>query len=192
MENISEKRIPKLAIKFEWTLAYKTLTAVWLIIEFCAFLDNSRFYSDYYHYYYIWEIPFYDLELYGGNISMVNLLCGIVITIFIGMIPFIIKFAYNYYIEKNELILSEDQLIGIVKKPFSKKQIRISINDIENIFIKKQFADKLRSGKTLEIYYNSCVIKFHYAQNAEEFADEIFMAKNMSDTAQGLLINKTQ
>lgn len=178
MENNIENNDLQLIMKFEWTLAYKILTAIWLIIEFCTFLDNSRFYSDYYHYYYIWEIPFYELELYDESICIVNLLFGIIITIFIGIIPFIIKSVYNYYIEKNKLILSKNNLIGIIKKPFSKKQIQISVSDIENIFIKDQFVDKLRSGKTLEIYYNSCVIKFHYAQNAEEFVDEIFKAKN--------------
>lgn len=174
MENNSKEIIlAELYIKFEWTLVYKIFTAIWLGIEFCAFLDNSRFHSDYNYYYYIWEIPFYDLDIYGDGLSILNLLLGITITIIIAAIPFIMKSVYNFFVMKNKLTLTEDQLSGIIKKPFSKKIIQIPIEKIDKIFITNEFQDKFRSGKTLVIYYDSCVTKFHYAHNAEDFIDKV-------------------
>ena len=52
----------------------------------------------------------------------------------------------------------------------SKKTIQIPIDKIDNLTIISTFMDKLRTGKTLGICSASCLIKFHFVQNAEEVA----------------------
>ena len=44
------------------------------------------------------------------------------------------------------------------------------IDHLDNVMTSNGFMDKVRGGETLLISSNSGLIKFHYVQNAEEFA----------------------
>ena len=60
---------------------------------------------------------------------------------------------------------------GNIKKVISSASLDLPINKIDNIMIKDGIFDKIFGGKTIEIRSASSVMKFHYIQNAQEFAD---------------------
>ncbi len=70
-----------------------------------------------------------------------------------------------------DLSLYDNKLKGNIKKIISSASLDLPINKIDNIMIKDGFIDKLFGGRTIEIRSASSVMKFHYIQNAQEFAD---------------------
>ena len=86
-------------------------------------------------------------------------------------LPLIILAFLSMIKSKNcSLSLSTDQIEGQLKTTFGKKKLQIPIDHLDNVMTSSGFWDKVRGGETLLISSNSGLIKFHYVQNAEEFA----------------------
>jgi len=68
------------------------------------------------------------------------------------------------------LALENGQIQGQVKTFFGQKALQIPLDHMDNVMVSHGLMDKLRGGKTLLISSNRGLIKFHYVQNADEFA----------------------
>lgn len=68
------------------------------------------------------------------------------------------------------LSLEEGQIKGQLKTIFGKKSLQLSLDHLDNIMVSHGLMGKLRGGNTLLISSNRGLIKFHYVQNADEFA----------------------
>jgi len=68
------------------------------------------------------------------------------------------------------LTLEEGQIKGQLKTFFGKKSLQLPLDHLDNVMVSHGLMDKLHGGKTLLISSNRGLIKFHYIQNADEFA----------------------
>ena len=69
-----------------------------------------------------------------------------------------------------KLELTEGHIKGELKTTFGKKNLQMPIDHLDSVMTSNGFTDKIRGGETLLISSNSGLIKFHYVQNADEFA----------------------
>lgn len=182
MEN-NEKVLCKTRIKCNWTILRKIGCIIWWVLEAIMFYvtgpalnegpgkQTTLFGTHKWNYKHIWGMWYdsfdtdSDYRLYKALIIFL----GIAITAFIFLLPFIIKAIDNYIAKSCTLTLTEKQICGQLKTLFSKKQIQIPIEKLDNIMTTSGFMDKLRSGETVCVSSNSGMIKFHYVQNAEDF-----------------------
>ena len=98
---------------------------------------------------------------------------GIIVCVLFVVISFVLLFYALAFImtgKRCSLELSEEKISGQLKKTFSKKRLQIPIDHLDNVMTSNGIMDKIRGGETLLISSNSGLIKFHYVQNAEEFA----------------------
>ena len=93
-----------------------------------------------------------------------------VIAVFVA-VPFAIRGMHKFVAKRCELVLTDKQLNGTLKFPFSTQKIQIPTEKIDNIYTSDSLVDALRGGKTLAIRSASGIIKFHYVYNADEFVD---------------------
>lgn len=173
METSNEKVLEKLEIKSKWTLAHTIFSVIWWIAEIICMKFTS--YTEYItfncYYKHIWGIPYYRYDNDGdNNFWWYMLLLGILITIVIAAIPFVIRLIYKFIAKRCQLTLTENQIYGVLKMPLSTRKIQMPIEKIDNVFTLNGILDKMLGGKTLKICSNSGAVKFHFVQNAEEFA----------------------
>lgn len=91
-------------------------------------------------------------------------------TVIMILIPVILKLFSQSIANSCQLELTENQIKGQLKMPFSTKKLQMPIDKLDNVFTSNGLADKFRSGETVIIHSNSGAVKFHYVHNAEEFA----------------------
>lgn len=106
----------------------------------------------------IWEID-------SGLLTIV-----IAISLIVVILPILLKLPSKFIAKRCQLELTENQIKGQLKMPFSTKKLQMPIDKLDNVFTSNSIADKFRSGETVIIHSNSGVVKFHYVHNAEEFA----------------------
>lgn len=174
METNNEKVLEKLEINSRWTLAHTIFSVIWWIAEIICMKFTSYtedYYGGYFGYKYIWGMPYYRYEREGeNNFWWYMLLLGILITIVIAAIPFVIRLIYKFIAKRCQLTLTENQIYGVLKMPLSTRKIQMPIEKIDNVFTLNGILDKMLGGKTLKICSNSGAVKFHFVQNAEQFA----------------------
>ena len=95
-----------------------------------------------------------------------------VITLAIAMIPVALRAINIRIAKKATLELEEGQINGHIRGLYGITNIKLNtpIDHVDNVMVSDGLLDKFRGGKTLLISSNSGLIKFHYVQNAEEFA----------------------
>lgn len=179
----NEKILCETKIKCNWTILRKIGCVIWWILEAIMFYVTgpalnegpheiiTSWGTDKWNFRHIWGMYYdsFDTDSDYKLYKTLIIFLGIVITVFIFLLPFIIKAIDNHITKKCTLILTDKQIYGQVKKLFSKKQIQIPIEKLDNIMTVNGFTDKFRSGETILIHSNSGAIRFHYVQNAEEF-----------------------
>jgi len=84
--------------------------------------------------------------------------------------PKMIALIGKFISSRCSLTLEEGQIKGQLKALFGKKSLQLPLDHLDNVMISHGLMDKLRGGKTLLISSNRSLIKFHYVQNADEFA----------------------
>lgn len=100
----------------------------------------------------------------------VLLVLGIIMTIILLSLPLIVVLIKKYITKRCELILTDKEIRGQKKTLFSMRRLQIPIDHLDNVMTLNSLIDKIRGGETLMISSNSGLIKFHYVQNADEFA----------------------
>lgn len=100
----------------------------------------------------------------------VLLVSGIIMTIILLSLPLIVVLIKKYITKRCELILTDKEIRGQKKTLFSMRRLQIPIDHLDNVMTSNSLIDKIRGGETLMISSNSGLIRFHYVQNAEEFA----------------------
>jgi len=93
-----------------------------------------------------------------------------IIPIVLVIIPFVILLIEKIIAKRCKLELTEGHIKGELKTTFGKKNLQMPIDHLDSVMTSNGFTDKIRGGETLLISSNSGLIKFHYVQNADEFA----------------------
>ena len=93
-----------------------------------------------------------------------------IIPIVLVIIPLVILLIEKNIAKCCKLELTEGHIEGRLKTTFGKKNLQMPIDHVDSVMTSSGLWDKLRGGETLLISSNSGLIKFHYVQNAEEFA----------------------
>jgi len=84
--------------------------------------------------------------------------------------PIIYFYFIKFIASRCSLCLEEGQIKGQLKTLFGKKSLQLPLDHLDNVMVSHGLMDKLCGGKTLLISSNRGLIKFHYVQNADEFA----------------------
>jgi len=84
--------------------------------------------------------------------------------------PKLIALIGKFISSRCSLTLEEGQIKGQLKTLFGKKSLQLPLDHLDNVMVSHGLMDKLRGGKALLISSNRGLIKFHYVQNADEFA----------------------
>lgn len=171
MEN---EAISRMKIEAQWTKPYKIFASVWWIVGAVIFLASGPGLSDernryiwgmrycmvYHSYYYDDEVTFY------GRLFLL----GLLITIVVFALPYVVKKYHFFIASRCYLTLEENQLVGTLKLKLSTMKIQMPIEKLDNVFTSNSISDAFRGGETVAVHSNSGVVKFHFVQNAEEFA----------------------
>ena len=184
MEN-DNNSLCKANIRCEMSNLAWVFTSLWWIIVGYAFYFTGPYYGEsqkgaYKGSKYLWGIPYHEHYEYRStyyNYVSENerdyplwLFFGTVITIIVFLMPLFIRLIRKAIAKRCKLELTEGQIEGQLKTLFGKKKLQMPIDHLDNVMTSNGFFDKIRSGETLLISSNSGLIKFHYVQNAEEFA----------------------
>lgn len=125
---------------------------------------------------YVWEDnPFYIMgmdDLTGfwersKETYPVNIALFIIFNALLAAAPFIFELIRKKECKNTELNIKEDRIYGSSGHALIKKKIDIPLKSINNITILESKADKIKSGKTIEILYGTKKEKFSYIHNAE-------------------------
>lgn len=95
----------------------------------------------------------------------------VVPALFLLLTPLIMSIHSIRTSKKCSLELNENGVHGTRKRLFSTAEIKLPIEKVASIMMKKSFFNKLTGGKTVIISSASGVIKFPWVQNADEFVD---------------------
>ncbi|MCD7811150.1 MAG: hypothetical protein LUG91_04765 [Ruminococcus sp.] len=104
------------------------------------------------------------------GLKLTGTYCGLFIILFL-----LLRFldVLNYIASCCSFTLEEGQIIGQKKILFIERSLQIPIDHLDNIVISYGIWDRLFGGKTILIRSCSGRIKFHYVQNAEDFATAV-------------------
>lgn len=97
-----------------------------------------------------------------------NIVLFIILNALLATAPFIFEFVRKKECENTELNIKEDRIYGSSGLALIKKKIDIPFKSINNIAILETKADKLKSGKTIEVLYGDKKAKFSYIHNADD------------------------
>lgn len=109
---------------------------------------------------------------YRWKFDVVLFLISVLITLIVFIVPAIIL-SFNRCFNRCNLELTEKHIIGVIKTPTKSRDINIPLENISQVQVSDSLFDKLRSGKTLKIYFHSSAIKIHCVHNAKEFSNAI-------------------
>jgi len=110
-----------------------------------------------------------DVEEIMEIVFLITLILGIVL-FGVSLSCFCFLFINKFIASRCTLTLEEGQIKGQLKTLFGKKSLQLPLDHLDNVMVFHRLMDKLRGGKTLLISFNRGLIKFHYVQNANEFA----------------------
>ena len=102
-----------------------------------------------------------------------NVFIFIVLNILLAAAPFVFEFTRKKECQNTQLNIKDDKIYGSCGIAIIKKKIDIPFANINNITVSQTKADKLRSGKTLQIIHGDKKSVFHYIHNAEEVKNYI-------------------
>lgn len=120
---------------------------------------------------YLYDMGYSDDKTYWGEIEETyseNFVLCIVLNTLLATAPFIFEFVRKKECENTELNIKEDRLYGSSGLAIIKKKVDIPFKSINNIAILETKADKLKSGKTIEVLYGDKKAKFSYIHNADD------------------------
>ena len=151
----------------------------------------------YYFYLYFTDIDYKNKTLFWKkswdfNIAMIL----IVVCLFLPQIIIAIKRGIcDKQASLTSLYVDADKIYGSFGS-FSKKEMVIPIEQLDNVIVTDALADKIRSGKTLTLCSASGKIKFHFIQNADEVSSAILAMindykKNYGNVAKQTVIENT-
>ena len=103
------------------------------------------------------------------EVNVGNIVLGISIVLVGFGFPVVVQLVYRFIAKRCSLTLTETQIYGTLKLPFSSQKLQMPIDKVDNVYTKTGIADAFRSGNTLAIRTASGVVKFHYVHNADEF-----------------------
>ncbi len=170
---MSEKKlICRADISFKCPNVTKIVMIIWYIVAIVASVLLSLPRSDEgdvsYHFMGMWVGSDYGSGFSWDDGASIAFAVGIMIIIVAFVIP-IILYMSNFKANQCILSLWDDSIRGELKTTFSKKEIRLPIEKLDNVMVVEGFFDRIRGGKTIEIRSNSGLIKFHWVHNADEF-----------------------
>lgn len=122
-------------------------------------------------YYYNLESGYYSPYTGGSYIYEEAIIAVTVIFLLLCSIPLLLEAIQKRQRQNTSLTISGSTVYGSYDSFLFKKSFDMPIEKVESITVSSNFADEIRTGKTLELRSASGNIKLHFVQNAEEIVD---------------------
>lgn len=172
----NSKRIKIIFVVYQSLLVF--LLMIGLISgSYSTSLSKTIGWFDVSFYYYNVESGYYSpytgswIDTSGSHIYEEEIIAVTVIFLVLCSIPLLLEAVQKRQRQNTSLTISDSAVYGSYDSFLFKKSFEMPIEKVESITVSSNFADEIRTGKTLELRSASGNIKLHFVQNAEEIVD---------------------